>query len=381
LRVAMIGEFPQDFDHPTGGVQAVTACLVRGLEASGVDVEIVDFCAAPSRDGSIGGLPRADRRVEYIRRRRPGVIFNWLLAWRRANQVVEELRPDVVHVQGIPELYRKGRLPAVLTVHGLGPQDALYGDSSWARPSSWILRATGWQSMRHYSDVIAISPYVRMELETHGGARYHDIPNPVEDLFFEVARRPEAMTALYVGVLSKRKNIVGLIRGFARARRRFTGAKLRLAGSWYGNCEASIRNEIRDHALGNSVTLLGSLRREQLMEELTRCSCMTLASFQETAPMAIAEAMASGVPVVASRVGGVKWMVDHGRTGLLFAPADGDELGAMLGQIFVDPQRAARMGEEARKWANVHYRLESIICRTLRVYEMAIASPRVSASD
>jgi glycosyltransferase involved in cell wall biosynthesis len=239
----------------------------------------------------------------------------------------------VVHVQGLPELYRDTRIPSVLTVHGITYKDAIYRDSWIGKPISWILRASFMESLRNYRDVITISPYVRNELSERADTRYCDIPNPIEDCFFQVDRRPDPKTVLYVGMLSRRKNIVGLLEGLSRALEQLPGIHLRLAGPWYGDYEQIVHETIARNALSEAVTLLGSLTREQLVDEFARCSCMILPSFQETAPVAIEEAMASGVPVLASKVGGVEWMIDHERTGFMFAPNRSDEMGRLLARV------------------------------------------------
>ena len=89
--------------------------------------------------------------------------------------------------------------------------------------------------------------------------------------------------------------------------------------------------------------------------------------------MAIEEAMAAGVPVLASRVGGVEWMVEHERTGFLFDPYRPDELGQHLTRILTDECLRDRMGAAARDWASENYRLEGVVDRTMAVYERAIA--------
>lgn len=373
MRVAMVSEFPGDLDHPTGGVEAVGACLARGLVARGVDLAIVRF-------GTDRALPIASQRVAGksmriagVPRRRPATLTNWLVSPFEIGRVIRQISPDVVHVQGIPELYRGDHFPSVLTVHGVGFRDVLYRGSWLARPMSWVLRATFAESLRRYRHVITISPYVRRELGEKRGIRFHDIPNPIEDRFFDIQRTPEPNSVLYVGVLSRRKNIVGLIDAVARTRTEIPQIKIRLAGPWYGDCKTLVMETIRKHHLGASVEFLGSLSRAALVNELARCSCLALASFQETAPMAIEEAMAAQVPVLASRVGGLEWMIEHERTGLLFEPRRPEQIAQMLTRMLSDPSAAARMGEAARARARERYRSSVVVDRTLEVYERAIA--------
>ena len=372
MRVAMVSEFPEDLDHPTGGVEAVAACLSRGLVARGVDLTVVWFgapsVAAPESAHSGSSLFPIIR----VSRRWPATITNWLVSPFEVQKCINRIAPEVVHVQGLSELYRGRSVPSVLTVHGISFRDVLYRRAWLAKPMSWVLRASFTESMRNYRNVISISPYVSHELGERSGIRYWDIPNPVEDCFFEVERRPEPNSILYVGVLSRLKNIVGLLDGVAYARERVPGVRVRLAGPWHGDYEGEVRESIRRLGLEDSVALLGSLPREKLVEEFASCSCLVLSSFQESSPMAIEEAMASGVPVLASRVGGVRWMIKHERTGFLFDPHRSDELGSYLVRILSDSSLRDRMGKAARASAYQRYRLDAVVDRTLAVYEQAI---------
>lgn len=373
MRIAMVSEFPEDLDHPTGGVEAVAACLARGLVAGGVDLTVIRFGAlnAPAHEAAVAQATSIP--ILRVPRYRPGTFTNWLISPFEIGRVVRKVAPDLVHVQGIPELYRGGSVPSVLTVHGMTFLDALYGRSWLSRPISMVLRMSFMESIRHYRDVIRISPYVGRELGERAGTRYFDIPNPVEDRFFEIDRAPEPDTILYVGTLSRLKNIVGLLEGVACARSRIPGIRVRLAGPWYGDYEPAVRETIRKRDLEGAVSFLGSLTREELAVELARCSCTVLASFQETAPVAIEEAMAAGVPVLASRVGGVEWMIGHEETGFLFDPYHPEQLGEYLVCVLSDHSLRDRLGSAARDWANRSYRREVVVERTLEVYEQAIA--------
>jgi glycosyltransferase involved in cell wall biosynthesis len=128
---------------------------------------------------------------------------------------------------------------------------------------------------------------------------------------------------LFAGTICPRKNVLGLIEGFAAAVNGRTGCELRLAGAETDKAYATQCRELAAQlGVAKRVTFLGSLRIEQIKEELARCAFLALCSFQETAPMAIAEAMAAGAPVLASSVGGVPWMVAEGITGRLVLPAE-----------------------------------------------------------
>ncbi len=363
MRVVMVSEFPGDLDHPKGGVQAVAVALAHGLARQGVELTVIRFGA--SADPVACDAPF---EIVDVSRQRPAIVANRLIARRKIDRIVDDVAPDVVHVQGIPELHRPSRIPAVLTVHGIVYRDAAYAAGPMAGLQAFLLRKSFEAALRRYGDVIVISPYVRQELGEVAGVRYHDVPNPIEDRFFEVSRRPNPGEILYVGTLAPRKNVLGLVRAAARARQRIPNLRLRVAGPWMGTDPEAFHAEIRRTGMSDAVDLLGSLPREQLLLELGRCSCVALPSFQETAPMAIQEAMGAGVPVVASRVGGIPWMIEDRATGLLFDPGDEDGLAGALTAVLGDTGLGDRVGEAARHSARAEYALSAVVSRTLELY-------------
>jgi glycosyltransferase involved in cell wall biosynthesis len=93
-----------------------------------------------------------------------------------------------------------------------------------------------------------------------------------------------------------------------------------------------------------------------------------LPSQQEGMPLAMLEAMAAGLPVVATRIGGVADILEDGKTGLLFDPGDIHLLAEHIVTLAASRKRREEMGSEARKIVEKHYRLSSACERYLDVY-------------
>jgi glycosyltransferase involved in cell wall biosynthesis len=364
----MVTHLPDDLRHPKGGVEAVCAALAHAFAERGVELTVLDV-RRPGRPLDRSALPFAVVEVPW---RRPALLTNLLVTPFELARALRRIEPDVVHVHAIPELYLGRPYPGVLTIHGLGYRDLLYERGWSAKPLSWLYQTTFRVSVDRYRRKIVISPYVLEQLGRPGGAGYHTIPNPVEPEFFQVDRRPGPSTVLYAGMLSRRKNIVGLVEAAARLERRRPGVRYRLAGPWGPDYEGEVRHAMAEHGISGSFEILGSLERRDLLRELARCTCMVLPSFQETAPMAIEEAMAAGVPVVASDVGGLSGLVEDGTTGFLFDPHDPAALAAHVERLVESPSLRDAMGEAARERATRDFHIESIAAQTLEVYAAAL---------
>jgi glycosyltransferase involved in cell wall biosynthesis len=116
----------------------------------------------------------------------------------------------------------------------------------------------------------------------------------------------------------------------------------------------------------------GWLPREQALEAV-KGACLLVAPSvcYEGSPLVVLEAFAAGVPVVASRIGSLAEIVEHGRTGLLATAGDPEDLAAMLDRVLASPSQAAAMGREARLEFETHYTAAANYEQLMRIYEAA----------
>jgi glycosyltransferase involved in cell wall biosynthesis len=108
-----------------------------------------------------------------------------------------------------------------------------------------------------------------------------------------------------------------------------------------------------------------------MLDEYRRAAVFVLPSAQETSPMVIAEAMAAGVPVVATRVGGVPYLVEDGRTGFFVEVGDIDGLAQRVGDLLGDERTRRSFAAAARSRAE-QFRTAAVAARVRTVYEEAV---------
>ncbi len=144
---------------------------------------------------------------------------------------------------------------------------------------------------------------------------------------------------------------------------------------------ASGPQEAEYRALANSLGLLGLQGRVEFVggishahmpQALQRLSIFVAPSRQESFGVAALEASACGLPVVASRVGGLPEVVQHGLTGLLVPPADVPALAAALQQLVQDPALGHRMGHAGRHFVAEHYAWPASVRTMLAVYQQLL---------
>jgi len=287
---------------------------------------------------------------------------------------LHRLQPDVIHAHDTYGLMVKGmRLPRVFTIHGF-----IYGDTllagrrfDWLRSRIWKwIEMAGWADQPH---IISISPYVRERLTGIARGVIHDIDNPIAESFFNIERSERNGIVFSAGLICPRKNTLALVEAFSQLVARRADIELRLAGSIsdesYGR---EVREAIRKHGLSDRVVLLGRLGVKQIQREFAAASVFALVSLEENSPMCIEEAMAVGVPVVASNRCGMPYMVRDSETGFLVDPNDPEDIAWRLGQLLDDANLRARMGQMARQIALERFHPDHVAARTREVYFRAV---------
>ena len=371
LKVAMLGQYPEDREQIVGGVEAVVSTLADEM-ARRPEIEL--------------HVLRCTTRVdEPIQEERDGLTIHWLPRGRlgRATFHVREvaelraclirIRPHVVHAHGTG-IYAGAALggiwPAVITVHGIVTREARVATDAkdrlgWELDSwyeSWVLGRA-----RH---IISISPYVQQEFSELTRAQLHLIENPVPDAFFAQAGPGEPGRILFAGRVIPRKDPLTAIRAFGVLCQAHPKSQLRIAGEIdadpaYADQARYLVNEL---GLSEQVHFLGQLNEDQILSEYRASSFVLLSSVQETAPVVIEQAMASGKPVVTTDVGGCAALVADGKTGFVAPVGDADGLAHGLRRLMDDPDLYARMSAEAMKQAGERFKASSVVDKTLDVY-------------
>jgi glycosyltransferase involved in cell wall biosynthesis len=245
------------------------------------------------------------------------------------------LRPRAVFRDGIL-LANWGPRPSVVTFHG-------WSDALWRRLRSvgalrrWFVAAYGGRR------VIALAECFREGLIDLGlSAEDISVIGPAYD-GSRVHQRGRAAQGriVYLGRLEPEKGIFEVLRGFEGLD---ASAELVLVGS--GSAEPAIRAWVDARGLTRRVRLTGRLEGEDKIRTLQSASVFVLASHSEGLPVAMLEAMAVGLPVVVSDVGGVSEVVVAGEHGWLLQKPS--EVGDALGEALADPELCRAMGKRNR---------------------------------
>jgi glycosyltransferase involved in cell wall biosynthesis len=330
------------------GAERVAVTLAAGLDPERFETAVVTLY--PASDGDFEPLLR-ERSIPLWRLgKRRGLDPRM---WPRLAAIFRSFRPDIIHTHSFVLNYafpawvrtRQGRI--VHTVHNLAEKE-----------NGAIGRVMHRAAFRFGALPVAISERVAASFERfYGFAPGATVPNGVDCASFQRPGRreawrsengfaPEDLLIVSVARLEPQKNPLRLIEAFAEASAS-APAHLLMAGE--GSLLDACRSAAARAGIAGRVRFLGP--RQDIPELLAACDLFALASDWEGAPVALIEAMAAGLPVVATAVGGVPDLVADEAGGVLVPPGDTAALALALAALARDPVRRRQMGEAARRRA------------------------------
>jgi glycosyltransferase involved in cell wall biosynthesis len=290
----------------------------------------------------------------------------------RLTRLFRRLRPDVLHTHSYILRYtlpaaRLARPRAMVhTIHNLAEKE----------PGRIIQR---WAFRRGVVPVAIAAELARSFRALYGREPAATIPNGIDTAacFRPHARdpwraahdfAPDDLLVASAARLEPQKNPLALIEAFARGLASEPRSHLLMAGA--GSQFEAARDRAARLGLSGRVHFLGV--RTDVPDLLSASDIFALASEWEGNPLAVMEAMAAGLPVVATAVGGVPELVAEGVTGLLAAPGDPRALGAALASLAEDADLRRAMGEAGRA-RSAHFDVANMVEGYSALFERLVA--------
>jgi glycosyltransferase involved in cell wall biosynthesis len=360
--------------------------VVDSLEVGGAERHVVDLSAelrrkghkvavACSADGELSdALDGANVQVRPLLKRlvKRRVSATYV---RRLRRLVRGGRFDLVHAH----IYASAAASALATL-GTGVPLVVteHTEGAWQGRSAHLVSRLIYRRARR---VIAVSSPIRGRL-IERGVRPETISLVPNSVIPAPDTRPDPSGALpdgwregpLVGAVARmqpEKGIVNLLKAAARVSSSCPAARFLVVG------DGPLREELHSLAdrlgLGERVRFLGHRADARVLIGLL--DVLVVPSLTEGTPLTVLEAMAVGVPIVASAVGGIPDQVRHGKEGLLVPPNDTVALGDALLELLQDPGRARRLGEAGRRRADSEFAHATMVQRIEAVYQAVLGRP------
>lgn len=337
----------------------------------------------PSTRGGISTVVRVYRDtglfrrlpVEYIPTHRDGGVvvkaITAFLALLRfgVRLATSRVRLVHVHVASHASFWRKYlfihlayvfRVPVILHLHG-GGFAVFYGDECGDRRRRMIQ-----QTFDRASRVVVLSQsWARWVRGMTANLGIVVVPNPVEIPHRRSDDEREDNTILFLGRIVQQKGVYDLLAAVENLRRSIPDIRLILAGT--GELEA-VRERAAALGILAHLELPGWVDGEDKVRLFGRASIFVLPSYHEGMPMSILEAMAAGLPVVSTLVGGIPEVVTYGIEGKLVAPGDAVALSAAVEDLLTDRALRSRMGQAAYRRAEREFSADAIVAQLETIY-------------
>ncbi|OBV37764.1 glycosyltransferase [Janthinobacterium psychrotolerans] len=359
MRIALVG--PQA--PPAGGMANQTAQLAALLRAEGARVELLAV--------NTPLLPPWLARVRYLRAALRLPVFLWRL-WRASRTV------DLFHVmansgwswhlQGAPALWIASLCgkPVLLNYRG-GEAAAFFARHRRLVDAS--LRRAG---------AIAVPSRFLQEIFEQCGHAAHIVPNVIDLHRFTPAngeRDNQGPVILVARHLQALYDNASAVRAFAIVREAFPAARLVLAGD--GPERAALESLANSLNVAEAVLFAGHVANHA-MPALYQASTIVLnPSLADNMPISVLEALACGVPVVSTNVGGVPALLQHGVTGLLVSPGDAPAMAQAMLALLREPQQARRLAANGLAHA-ARFDWQHVGPQLAVLYRRILAAPRPS---
>ena len=386
MNIVQVGPFPLSADCIRGGVESSVFGLVNELSRNHV-VDVFDY-------PRINGKDSVERKGSLTVHRYANPGNHNQDAMDRGKEILRDivaLHPDIVHIHGTGGLsgalysaIKTYGIPVLLTVHGLlhiEKKNALIKHPSLKHLYQLFVQSHAeFKVLNEAKHIIVDTEYVAEQIKhLHSKKKIshlpwmYVVPQGIQSQYLQVSpKKPVIPTILSVGSISQRKGHLLLVKAFEIVHKTVPSAKLIIAGTLTEKTYyTQLQNEIGKLHLKQSVELLTNIPQEQLLQIYQEATIFALHSQEESQGIALVEAMATGLPIVSTLVGGIPFVVKNGKTGLLSKYGDVDSFANnMIKLLTIENLRtqmsqSARLSAQSYSWQEITQAIEIIYNRII----------------
>lgn len=260
---------------------------------------------------------------------------------------------------------KRHKIPCVVTYHGSEVHTTLAG------------RQQGWELCRDSFEAADFNLPVSRSLETI----LRDTVKPVgrcetlllgvdRSRFFPASELSLEPQVLFVGRIERAKGVYDLLEAWGRVLAHCPNAQLTMIGEDRTN--GSFFQQAQSLGVSGSLSLTGPLPGHHVADMMRKSRIFCLPSHKEGTPVCVMEALSCGLPIVATRVGGIPDIVVDQKTGILVEKGNAQEMADALVSLIRDPSKCIRMGTEAQMFAHAHLDIVRTADRLVDLYREII---------
>ena len=404
--------------YEIGGYGQLCQEVAAGLKERGHTIAVLTSTFGVKGGGGVigNGHRLLTLEIDYSLPYGPALQF-WIGRRRRERQnlkrfqeIVSQFEPDVVFVWNVRDLPRSllwhaerlDRARVVYYVAGYWPGLPDNFTAYWQAPARhwckrWPKKLVGFLALKmlalegkpphlRFEHVLCVSAAVRDHLISAGvplgntRVIYNGIDLKqfvAQDALLRSNRSDPCLSLLYAGRLTKDKGIHTAIEGLATLvhRRDLRNTRLTIVGAGDPDYEVYLRNLVASRNVSDHVHFAAPVPRERMPELLSQFDVLVFPSRDEALPRIVQEAMASGLVVIGTPVGGTKEILVHDETGLVFTPEDADDLATQIERLVCDPRLRHRLTQAGLQTVVERFNIERMINEIEAYLERVVSGP------
>lgn len=293
---------------------------------------------------------------------------------KSARKIINDIQPDILHVHGTEGGYftpaSKTNLPCIISIQGI--------ISEYVKIEPSI---TGYLQILYEQSAIRKAKYFgcRTNFDFDYVKRRNriaiifDLPEAMNMVFFKHHwNRPSNLSLVFVGSINIPKGILDLIYAVVKLKNTFPSIQLKVIGSGTKKYIKYLKMVIEKHNIKSNIFWLGNKSPNEIASELSKSSLFVLPTLLDNSPNCLAEAMAVGVPCVATKVGGIPTMIEDRNNGMLFEKHDIEGLVNIIQHLANDIELQDKLSVNARAKAFERNYPSNVVKKYVEVYKSLI---------
>jgi glycosyltransferase involved in cell wall biosynthesis len=342
------------------GTQIATYFMAEHLARRGHEVHVITTLDE--------GLPEESCEKGFYIHRIPLIkirIFGALFHWRAIIRTIRKIEPDLVHAQSLIS-----GMPALIAKKMLKIPYAIWGQGSDVYLPNGFIKLTSKTVIKNADSAIALTEDMKRVMQDIYDRDIAVVPNGIE--LGAIVKKPQLQVLeelekriLFVGRLHPVKGVRYLIQAMQLVHEKRPEIKLILVGD---GDERDYLENLTDHlGIRECVDFAGEIPHERIPDYMSHADVFVLSSLSESFGIVLLEAMAWGLPIVATRVGGIPEIIEDGVNGYLVNPGDYQEMADRIQLLLRDEISAAEMSKNNRQKA-IGYSWEQVVMRLEDLY-------------
>jgi glycosyltransferase involved in cell wall biosynthesis len=382
----------------SGGTGAYVYYLSNELMKNGYRIQIVTG-SNQTRDIQVN----SNLNVSFLKIPKIPIVKSFLLAgnsYRKLQNVRATANVDITHPQlpltpsfAVPPKFGK---TLVCTVHSTWkgeaeairsePYSRLNANEKFLVSFNWFLRFFEEGMIHRARKIIAVSHFTKWELTKyykipahkiqviHNGVDIKKFQPAVDKRKVKVAMglNPDDLAIVSVGRLYARKGLFTLIESMPDVIKKFPKAKFIISGKGQSDEMHKLNAHAERLGVRGNIVFTGYTPDRELPKLYQAADVFAFSTFYEHHPFAVLEALATGLPVVTTTVGGIPETIDSGKNGYMVEPFNPRQFSEKILRLLENPAEAQEMGKKARQTVEKQLDWRIVVKEAMKVYDKAL---------